>query len=581
MSGRAGVEIRRHSGRLQAWAPAVGVAALALCAPAQAQAPSQVTPRDVRPPPQAPAAPPPAPVAPDAAPPGAQALSVTVSEVVVDGGFPELSAETARLIAPFRGRRSTVAELYGLAAKIEQAYAAAGFVLVRVNPPPQDLIDGGAFHLAVVDGFIEAVDMDHVSPHVRRPVGMYLRPLVGRRHLTEAMLERHVLLAGQVAGARLTTALGRGARPGGVKLVVNADYDAVSGQVSLDNHLGSAFDSREANVQLAVSSLLGWGEQVYGFASFDPDLQRTFQSRAPRRVGSLGVSLPVGSWGLVINPEATMSRTYPKPPPGAPPTFGLYDRYVLRAIAPLILRRAYGLNAGLAFEAVDERQEAYEFGLTLSHDRLRVARASLDGYDSVFGPFSLRGHVELSRGIDGLGARTLADAAASNVPLSRPGVTGAFTKLLFDGSAALPAPHGVTVQIMVRGQAALAGVMPSSELFALDAPNALSSFESGATGADGGWTVRAQAGRTFTPTAWGGRAAITPYVYGAAGRATYRFDTPGQITGASDYGAGLDLRFQPKTGWVRPFLTLEFGHHNQDGLTHADERLSVAAGVQL
>jgi hemolysin activation/secretion protein len=581
MSGCVGVGQFGYSGRLQVSAPIFALAALVLGGPASAQAPSQVTPRDVRPPVQAPSAAPPVAPAPTAAPAGAETLSVTVGEVLVEGGFPELQAQTQALTAPYRNRRTTVADLYQLAARIEQAYAAAGFILVRVNPPPQDLADGGPFRLVVVDGFIEAIDLAHVPAKIRRPVSMYVKPLLGRRRLTEAELERHVLLAGQVAGARLTTALGRGTQPGGVSLVVNADYDPLSGQVSVDNHLGAAFDSRELNTQLALASTLGWGEAVYGFLSVDPELGRAFRTRAPRRVASLGVSLPIGSSGLVINPEATVSRTYPKPPEGAPATFGVFDRYVLRATLPLILRRGYGLNGGLAFEAVEERQDAYEFGITLSHDRLRIVRASLDGYDAAFGPFSLRGRAELSRGIEGLGSRTVADAVASNVPLSRPGVTGAFTKLTLDGSAAIRAPFGLAVQAMIRAQLGLDGVMPSSELFALDAPNALSSFESGATGSDAGWTVRVQVGRTFEPAAWGGRAAITPYLYGAAGQATYKTASEGAITGATDFGAGLDLRFQPRKGAVRPFLTLEFGRHNQDGLTPADDRVSVAAGVQL
>lgn len=56
MSGRIGVGQNGHSGKLQAYAPLFGVAALVLGAPAHAQAPSRVTPRDVRPPVQAPTA---------------------------------------------------------------------------------------------------------------------------------------------------------------------------------------------------------------------------------------------------------------------------------------------------------------------------------------------------------------------------------------------------------------------------------------------------------------------------------------------------------------------------------------------
>jgi hemolysin activation/secretion protein len=560
----------------------LGVAVLAVAGAAHAQtpAPSRVTPRDVKPPTETPGAVALPPAARVSAPPGSDKLSLTVGEVVVDGGYPELARETARLTAPVRGRRTTVAELYDLAAAIEQAYARAGFTLVRVNPPPQNLIDGGSVRLAVVDGFIEAVDTSHVHPNIRRPVEMYVRPLVGRRHLRQRMLERQVLLAGQVAGAQLTTALARGRQPGGVILVVNADFDPFSGQASYDNHLGPSFDRRALSVQAALASPFRRGEQVYGFLGADP--LRLFDSRSPRRVASVGVSVPLGSSGLMLNPEATISRTYPKPPAFAPATFGSFDRYVLRLTYPVLLARGYDLDAALALEAEDEKQSAYQFGFTLSHDRLRILRASLDGHSEAMGPLALRGRLEVSRGFDGLGARTVEDAVAEQVPFSRLGVRPEFTKLAFDGSVSGPLPLGGSAQLFVRAQAAVDGVMPSSELFALDAPNALSSFDSGATGADAGWTVRLQLGRTFLPTTWGGgHAAITPYVYGAAGGASYETFSPGAITRANDYGVGLDLRIQPPKSAVRPFLALEMGRHHANGLVPDDSRVSVAAGVQF
>ena len=61
-----------------------------------------------------------------APPPNASNLSVAVSNVAVEGGFPELRAETAAITAKIRGRRVTVAEIFATANAIEQAYAARG-----------------------------------------------------------------------------------------------------------------------------------------------------------------------------------------------------------------------------------------------------------------------------------------------------------------------------------------------------------------------------------------------------------------------------------------------------------------------
>lgn len=61
-------------------------------------------------------------------------LSVRVSDVLVEGGFQELTHATEELIAPFRGRRSTVEELYDLALGLELLYQEAGYFLFRDNP---------------------------------------------------------------------------------------------------------------------------------------------------------------------------------------------------------------------------------------------------------------------------------------------------------------------------------------------------------------------------------------------------------------------------------------------------------------
>jgi hemolysin activation/secretion protein len=137
--------------------------------------------------PAPPATPPPTVALPESvpqrAPPGAQNLHVTVARLVVDGGFPELSPQTASIAAAVEGTHVSVADLYTASAALEHAYAKAGYFLVRVVVPQQRLIDGGDFHVTVVDGFFEAVDDDAVPARIRQPVRAIMASLAGRRHL--------------------------------------------------------------------------------------------------------------------------------------------------------------------------------------------------------------------------------------------------------------------------------------------------------------------------------------------------------------------------------------------------------------
>ena len=82
------------------------------------------------------------------APANASKLFLTIGNVTVEGGFPELAADTAAITAKIQGRQISVAEIFAAANAIEQAYAARGYVLVRVAVPPQQLKNGGRFVLS-------------------------------------------------------------------------------------------------------------------------------------------------------------------------------------------------------------------------------------------------------------------------------------------------------------------------------------------------------------------------------------------------------------------------------------------------
>ena len=184
-------------------------------------APSQVTPQNLRPPPTN---------APGGltvsgaeglqAPAGAERLNVVVRRFAIEGGFSELEDETRALAQPLEGRRITVAQIYEFANALEQTYARAGYVLVRVTVPPQKLTDRRDVRIVVVDGFIEKVQVDNVAERVRALVAARTASLVGRRHVTLAEIERSLLIAGDVPGLRLKSTLARGETLGGALLVL-------------------------------------------------------------------------------------------------------------------------------------------------------------------------------------------------------------------------------------------------------------------------------------------------------------------------------------------------------------------------
>ena len=96
---------------------------------------------------------------------------------------------------------------------------------------------GAAPKFVLIDGFIEAVDLSHLSSPVRGAGYARLLSLVGRRHVTQGVIKRALLLAGDLAGARLRSAITPGTATGGGRLVVKGDFVRIEGQIGADNSL--------------------------------------------------------------------------------------------------------------------------------------------------------------------------------------------------------------------------------------------------------------------------------------------------------------------------------------------------------
>ena len=92
-------------------------------------------------------------------------------------------------------------------------HARAGYVLVRVTVPPQELRDHGSLRIVVVDGFIERIEANAVPDRVRALVVERIAALVGRRHITLDEIERWLLTAGDVPGLWLRSTLVAVRRP--------------------------------------------------------------------------------------------------------------------------------------------------------------------------------------------------------------------------------------------------------------------------------------------------------------------------------------------------------------------------------
>jgi hemolysin activation/secretion protein len=120
----------------------------------------------------------------------------------VQGEFEELKAARVEIEKPLVGRRITVADIFEFANQLQQIYVRAGYPLARVVIVPQEFEKRARIKLRVVDGFVERMDFDSISPTVRTRVTATLAPLLGQRHLKQSELERRLLIVGDTRSWR-------------------------------------------------------------------------------------------------------------------------------------------------------------------------------------------------------------------------------------------------------------------------------------------------------------------------------------------------------------------------------------------
>ena len=386
----------------------------------QAPAPSQVTPRNI--------APPPATALkqilrqPDAAPPAPQidpTLGLDAGDVRLDGAFAQMDAANAAFIAGVAHRHVSLTQLYGAARALEQAYARQGYILARVVVPQQRLEPGATLKVMVIDGFIEGLDLSHLAAPVRSAVHARLQPLIGRRHVTQAAIERSLLLAGDLSGARLRSAIEPGTATGGVRLVVEGKFVRIEGQIGADNNLPATLGQWQFSGNVGLNGPLGLGDQLYGSAGSQANIGRYgFPKSALGMIGA-GYVLPIDDNGTTLTAEFLNSRTRPPPQPGVPLTVGSFTRELARLSIAAIRTPGQTLNVTNSYEIITQTEKLAQFAVQQSRDHYLVWRLGVN-WQRNLGNVPVSADAVLSRGLAGRdGSLTL--------PTSRMGAVADFT----------------------------------------------------------------------------------------------------------------------------------------------------------
>ena len=513
------------------------------------------------------------------APPGAERIGITLSGVQVEGGLAQMAAPTAALRARLTRGRIPVSDLFEAVGALEAAYAEAGYVLFRVALPQQTLRDGGVLQVVVINGFVETVDTSVVPPEIRGRVQTLTQPLVGDRTVTLADLERQLLLAGDVAGVSLGSALTAGQQPGGTVIMLDPEFRKVTGFVGADSHVADELGGYVLNGGVEFNSPFGLGETFYGRVSASP---HGFLSDDPRyRIFAVGAVFPLGPSGLSLNVELTTSDTTPDD--NSFETRSDFDRQSVRLIYPWVRSRKLNVTTQIALDRQQDKQALIAGGgdTPIYEDRSTILRgaASVNRFHDD-GAFSEAGLV-LSLGLDALDARSARDADG-DVPLSRQGADADFTKLTLSGFHQRPLSERLMLTVTGRYQTSFGDPLVTAEQISISGGRELSAFDSGELRGDSGWLARSELAWQQPAEISATPVIVAPYLF--AGVGAVRIERPTAVENdyenAHAFGLGVDVISQDASRFRSSSLRVELARGARDHGSD-DARFSISGNFRF
>lgn len=289
-------------------------------------------------------------------------VNIFVHSVTIVGATAFPAAKLAGLTQGLQGQTLPLAKLEAARLSLVGLYRSHGFVLTTVS---MEINAAGDVRFIVTEGRIVAVKLSaDIGPAGTTVLG-FLDHVMAERPVSEATLERWLLLAGQVPGVSVHAVLqSDSSDPGALTLVAEVAKQTVSGLVTADNRGLKGTGPVEGLAVVDVNSLTSLGDLT--------ELSVFHTAGGTDNFGQAAESFYIGTDGLRVRVYAG----YGKANPGgvlreieygsSTEVFGAQIAY------PLVLRRNQSLTVDLRFDGT--QNQINTLGFRTNFDSLRVLR---------------------------------------------------------------------------------------------------------------------------------------------------------------------------------------------------------------
>ncbi|MBI6548648.1 ShlB/FhaC/HecB family hemolysin secretion/activation protein [Xenorhabdus lircayensis] len=221
--------------------------------------------------------------------PATDAQCVAINEITLQGAESLSASARNTLTQPYLHRCVTLAELKQLVRAVTNTYLTDGYITSQAQLPEQDLADG-KLRIAVIEGRVDAVEMDGKPPRMTK----MLFPGMEGKVLNLRDVEQGLEQLNRLTSSRFTIDIQPGIQPGYSTVHIRQQASRFPGKVhlSVENSGQKGTGEYQAGAGLVWDAPLGLGEQWSLSWTQDTDFRPAHHNRHL----ALSVSVPYGYW---------------------------------------------------------------------------------------------------------------------------------------------------------------------------------------------------------------------------------------------------------------------------------------------
>ena len=420
-----------------------------------------------------------------------------VTAIIVSGAEHVDPSAYAGVLAPMVGRALSRAELGQLASGIAKVVRSRGYPFATASIAPQSMA-GGVLRVSVDQGRIDAVRV--VGARNAAADALLVKLLATRKPVTQAALERALLLVGDLPGVRVKDTRYVTQDGFGI-LLVTIEQDRASAYAQLDNRGSKEVGPVRSTMLANIRSVAQDGDELGLVVAQTPGQPREFVFARVR------YSAPINRTGSSLSVSGSFGRSHPGASLAPLDVVGTSGDVALTYTQPLLRRRGQSLWGTAELRAVSVEQTLR--GLQLRRDRLATLTGSLNGVTALGGG-TLRGELFTAVGLPVAGVSHEGNARISRADGDARYVAAGFQ---VDWTARIARP--ISIVLASAGQLASRPLLATAEI-GLGGPAFGRAYDyaerTGDKGITGSAELRADTGRLVS--GWVDRTQIYGFVDG-------------------------------------------------------------------